>query len=456
MKYFLAIDIGASSGRHMLATLEGGIIKLEEIYRFANGPVRRDGGIFWDSERLFTEIIAGLRRAGELGKIPESVAIDTWGVDYVLIDLLGNKLSEPHSYRDTERWDKAVPAVHAVVSQKQLYSKTGIQMQSFNTVYQLWADKCEGKLDRASAMLMMPEYFNYRLTGIVAHESSNASTSSLINTETYTWDTELIRALGYPERLFQKPMSSSVILGEFSDETAALVGYRSKVALAPSHDTASAVLGSVANEGELFLSSGTWSLLGVVDNEAHTSELARSCDFTNEGYSNGKFLFLSNIIGLWMVQQLRHEEAPELSFSALTELARESVTAHRVNVNDSRFLSPENMKREIESTLGTELTLGESVYVALASLAECYGSAIRKLEVLSDRKYETLNIMGGGSKNTLLNELTEASTGKRVVIGPTEATVVGNIASQMIAAGIISNLDEAKRIIKASSEAGTI
>ncbi len=456
MRYFLAVDIGASSGRHILGCVDNGVMTLEEIYRFPNAPVRKENGIFWDTERLFAEILAGLKKAGEMGKAPESVSVDTWGVDYVLIGKDGKAISEAHSYRDTERWLPAVEAVHNAVPFEELYSVTGIQHQPFNTVYQLWADKCDGKLDAAEDMLMMPEYFQYRLSGVAMHESTNASTTALINTETYTWDKGLIEKLGYPERLFSKPERPGKFVGEFTPEIAEAVGYSAKVVLCPSHDTASAVVGSLADEGDLFLSSGTWSLLGVVETVAHTDDATRKCDFTNEGYADGKFLFLKNITGLWMIQQIRKEEAPDASFGELAELAAQNPTDALVNVNDPRFLSPISMKAEIEAAVGKKLSLGEALYCANASLADGYRVAISDLEGLTGKNYTALNILGGGGKNRLLNALSEKATGKKIVTGPTEATVVGNLTLQMIAAGVISDLSEAKKIIRSSAAKDTI
>ncbi len=456
MKYFLAIDIGASSGRHMLGWMEDGLMHLEEIYRFPNSPEKVNGELIWDTDRLFGEIVTGLARAKELGKIPTSVAVDTWGVDYVLLDKEGNRLHQAHSYRDSARWEAAVKGVHEVISFEKLYEKAGIQFQPFNTVYQLWADKEEGNLEKAETMLMLPDYFHYRLTGRVTREATNASTTGMIDTATKDWSKEILEKLGYPKRLFPTPSQSGSTVGAFTAEIEAKVGYNATVVLPPTHDTASAVVGALAPEGELFLSSGTWSLLGVVREEARTDAVSRDCNFTNEGHVNGKFRYLKNITGLWMVQRLRAEEAPERSFADLVSLAEASVCDDRVDVNDARFLSPVNMKREIEAAVGRTLTLGESVYVALTSLAEGYKQAIEDAEKLTGKRFSYLNIMGGGSKNKLLNKMTEEVSGKRIVAGPSEATVVGNLAVQMVAAGVISDLAEAKDIIAKSSERGSI
>ncbi len=456
MRYFLAIDIGASSGRHILGHLEDGVIKLEEIYRFPNSPDREGDELIWNTDRLFGEIMTGLKRAKEMGKIPYSVAVDTWGVDYVLIGKDGKRLRHAHSYRDSARWEPAVKAVHAIIPFETLYEKTGIQSQPFNTVYQLWVDKQDGYLDRAEKLLMLPDYFHYCLTGKCSREGTEASTTGLLNAQTRDWDGEILQKLGYPQKLFPTPDESGEILGKFSPQIEKELGYSATVVLPASHDTASAVAGALAPEGELFLSSGTWSLLGLVRENAHCDEKSRLCNFTNEGQTGKKIRYLKNITGLWMVQRLRAEEAPEQSFAELTSLAERSPCDDRVNVNDARFLSPQNMKREIEEATGREMSLGECVYCALASLADCYGEAVRDLERLTGKQFSVLNILGGGSKNQLLNQMAERATGKRILTGPTEATVVGNLAVQMVSAGEISDLTEAKQIIEKSAKRGTI
>ncbi len=456
MKYFLAIDIGASSGRHMLGHIEDGALLLEEIYRFPNFPEKVGEELIWDTDRLWREIVTGLKMAKSLGKIPYSVAIDTWGVDYVLLDAEGNRLHRAHSYRDVARWEPAVQAVHQKIPFEKLYSITGIQFQPFNTVYQLWVDKREGNLDRADKLLMLPDYFHYRLTGKASREATNASTGGLIDTQTLNFSEEIIKTLGYPQKLFPTPNPAGTVLGQLTEEMAAELGYQTTVILPPTHDTASAVVGALAPEGELFLSSGTWSLLGVVEQKAHTELRSLQCNFTNEGHVGGKFRYLKNLTGLWMVQRLRAEEAPEQSFARLTALAATCACPERVDVNDKRFLSPENMKRELERAVGRELSLGEAVYVALSSLADGYKQAIDEIEGLTGRRYRTLNIMGGGSKNGLLNDMTAQATGKQILAGPSEATVVGNLAVQLVAAGELADLDEAKKLIKISSERGVL
>ena len=454
MRYFLAIDIGASSGRHILAHLENGKMITEEIYRFQNGPetkVAYDGKnhLTWSNERLFQEILNGLKKAKELGKIPYSVGVDTWGVDYALLDENDKEIGGVYCYRDS-RTDETIPAVHEIIPFADLYAKTGIQFASFNTVYQLLHDKQTGRMDKAKTFLMLPDYFHFKLTGVKKQEYTNGTTTGMVNSVTHAWDEEILDKLGYKKELFGELSMPGTEVGEFTDEVAAFVGYKAKVVLPATHDTASAVLAAPLDGQTPYISSGTWSLLGVEQNYAHTSAAAREAGYSNEGSLNGTFRLQKNIMGLWMIQQVRHELGDKYSFAELADMARANPVPYELNVNEQKFLAPESMIDAINETVGTQLTVGQMAYVIFNNLARDYDLSLKALEEVTGEKYETLNIIGGGSKNMLLNELTATRTGKKIVTGPAEGTAIGNFMMQMVGAGEITSVQEGRKIIKNS------
>ena len=449
MQYFLAIDIGASSGRHILGWLEEGVLKTEEIYRFSNQPIEKNGSLYWDSKRLFQEIVNGLKRAKEMGKTPISVGVDTWGVDYVLLDAKDEPLREIYCYRD-ERTNAQFEKVHDKIPFEKLYQKTGIQFAPFNTVYQLSDDQEKGLLDKAETFLMLPDYFHFLLTGVKKQEYTNATTTGMVDAVTHRWNEEILDRLGYKKELFGALSQPGTEVGEFSDGIAAIVGYKAKVVLPATHDTASAVLAAPLDGQTPYISSGTWSLLGVEQNYAHTDGNARETGYSNEGSIDGAFRFQKNIMGLWMIQQVRHELDDKYSFAELAEMARKNPVQDEINVNDQRFLAPASMINEINAAVGRELTVGEMAYVIYNNLARDYDLYLKALETVADERYETLNIIGGGSKNGLLNELTKAKTGKRIVTGPAEGTAIGNLVMQMVGTGTLSSVREGREIIKKS------
>ena len=460
MNYYLAIDIGASSGRHILAHLQDGKMVTEEIYRFSNGPQILPGTpgalgsqgnkrLMWDTERLFKELLNGLKRAKELNKIPVSVGVDTWGVDYVLLDESDAPLEGVYCYRDG-RTKSAVPSAHRRIPFAELYAKTGIQYQSFNTVYQLYDDKRDGRLQKAKTFLMLPDYFHYLLTGIKRQEYTNATTTGMVNALTHAWDEEILDALGYDKKLFGALSQPGTAVGEFTDEVAAFVGYRAKVVLPATHDTASAVLAAPLEGQTPYISSGTWSLLGVEQTDAHTSEKARELNYSNEGSVNNTFRLQKNIMGLWMIQQVRHELDDKYDFSMLASLARLNRVSDVVDVNDEKFLAPSSMIEAINASVGKQLSVGGLAYCIFNSLAKSYAESLSALEELTNERYDTLNIIGGGSKNELLNELTAEYTGRKIVTGPTEGTAIGNFMMQMVGMGELSSVAEGRRIIKTS------
>ena len=456
--YYLAIDIGASSGRHILSWLEEGKIRLEEIYRFENRLVSKNGHLCWDLEALFEEVVNGIARCHELGKQPVSLGIDTWGVDFVLLDDADRVLGDTVAYRDgrTKGMDAAVASL---IDEPALYARTGIQKQLFNTIYQLYSLKLTqpALLEQARRLLMIPDYFHFRLTGVKANEYTNATTGQLVNAQTNDWDTALMEKLGIPTRLFGKLQMPGTLLGELSPAIAARVGFSSRVVLPATHDTGSAVVAVPANDDDyLYISSGTWSLIGIERREPDCSERSRQHNFTNEGGYDHRFRYLKNIMGLWMLQSVRRELNNEYSFNRLCELAAQAGDfPSRVDVNDGRFLAPDSMIEVVkgycaETAQPVPETVGQLTCCIYQSLAESYGRAVQELEEITGRTYSRIHIVGGGSKDTYLNALTARATGKPVYAGPVEATALGNLLVQMLAEGELNSLAQARDTVHTS------
>ena len=448
MKYFLAIDIGASSGRHIIGSIGNGTLKTEEIYRFTNGADLRDGRLVWDTARLFGEIVAGLKHAKAIGKAPSYIGIDTWAVDYALLDKEDNLIGEVYCYRDG-RTERAVDGVHRIISFDELYKRTGIQFQKFNTVYQLYADKLSGKIKKAESMLMLPDYLNFLLTGVKKQEYTNATSTGLVNAQTHKWDGDIIGLLGLNGKLFGELSQPGTVVGELSEKIRREVGYNATVILPATHDTASAVLAAPLDGESPYISSGTWSLLGIVQSAARTDGGSKSANYSNEGSIGFNFRYQKNIMGLWILQSVRRELGG-ISFPALIETARGQKSTDIIDVNDDRFLAPESMIEEIKSALGKNLNTATLLRVIYDSLAKSYADAICELERNVGKTYKTLNIIGGGCRDSLLNELTAKSTGKKIITGPVEATAIGNLIMQMIGAGDIEDISAARKIIKKS------
>ena len=434
--YHIAIDIGASGGRHIAGWLEGDCLQLKEIYRFENGPVQKGDRLVWDVDALFAHIVAGLKEAGMQGIAPRSIAIDTWAVDFVLLDEAGNRLGDAVSYRD-KRTQGMDEVLQKYISEEKLYARAGLQKQPFNTVYQLLALQKEHALSQAADLLMLPEYFAYLLTGSKMREYTNASTTNLINAASRDWDWPLIDQLKLPHSLFQPLHQPGETVGELLPAVAQEVGYSCRVMLAPTHDTASAILASPLGTGDAYLSSGTWSLLGLEMDQPVLSMESRALNMTNEGGVQGTVRYLKNIMGLWMLQQLRREMCPELSYAALAKLAEaEDHYPGRVNADDQRFMAPASMCDEIARALregGYPLpeNIGQWAACICHSLADCYGQAITALENVTGQKIPCLRIVGGGCQNDYLNRLTAQALKRPVTAGPVEATAIGNILSQM-------------------------
>lgn len=453
-KYYLAIDIGASSGRHMLASVADGKMQLEEVYRFPNGMDNVNGTLCWDVKRLFTEIKNGLKKCKELGKIPVSMGIDTWAVDYVLLDKDDQILGETVGYRDsrTEGMDQKV---YNVISQSALYERTGIQKQMFNTIYQLMAvkEKHPEYMEQAEALLMIPDYFQFLLTGVKKMEYTNATSTQLIDPKTNDWDYELIDMLGYNKKMFRPVSMPGTVVGHFTKEIQEEVGFDCKVVLPATHDTGSAVLSVPTNDDNaIYISSGTWSLMGIERKEADCSMASMQANFTNEGGYDHRFRFLKNIMGLWMIQSVKKEFEEDISFAEICDRASRETISSIVDCNDDCFLAPESMIKAVQdfcSATGQAVpqTVGEIAAVIYNSLGKCYGDTVKEIEAITGNTYDTIYVVGGGANAGYLNELTAKYTGKNVSAGPTEATAIGNITVQMLHDGVFADLPEARTCI---------
>lgn len=475
MKYYLAIDIGASSGRHILGHVDNGKIILEEMYRFDNLQVHKNGHDCWDMENLWNGIIGGLKACGAAGKIPATIGIDTWGVDYVLLDEEDEVLGDAVAYRDsrTEGMDQEVSKY---ISPEDLYARTGIQKQPFNTIYQLMAQKLEHpeQIANADRLLMVPEYLNYLLTGVKKSEYTIASTGSLLDAHKKDWDRELIEMLGLPVDIFGQLYMPGTVVGDLLPAIEQEVGFNASVILVAAHDTGSAFLAVPAkDDNAVYLSSGTWSLLGVENEVAITNEDSRLANFTNEGGAWYRYRYLSNIMGLWMIQSVRRElngvsyvagkdnrtaTGKKWSFPDLiAEAEKEEGFAAVVDVNASCFLAPQSMIQAIKDECvrtGQPVpeTVGQIMQCVYTSLSLCYRDAIRALEGLTGKYYTSINIVGGGCQDGYLNRRTAQATGLTVYAGPVEGTAIGNLLVQMIEAKEFENLQAARNAIRESFE----
>ena len=471
MKNYLAIDIGASSGRHILGRVVDGKISLEEVFRFENSQVRLGGHDCWDIDRLVASVKEGIDAAMAKTEI-SSIGIDTWGVDFVLLDEDGERCSDAVAYRDARTAGADVEIERDVISFADLYGRVGLQKASYNTIYQLWALKKEhpGQLERAAHFLTIPEYINYRLTGNIVHEYTDSSTTALLDVKRRDWDLELIERLGLPKRIFGKLEMPGTAVGEYKGVT---------VVLPAMHDTGSAYLAVPARDDRaVYLSSGTWSLLGVESERPVVTRAARLANFTNEGGAWARYRFLKNIMGLWMIQSIRRElngaryvegsdgqatqealatltdyrRGHDYSFAELSNVARGANDyTVLVDVNDQRFMNPASMIGEVRAAAATAgrppATIGELMQCVYKSLAECYAREVRNLSEITGVNYTSINIVGGGCQDLYLNALTAEATGLEVFAGPVEGTAIGNLIVQMIAGGEFADLVSARAAI---------
>lgn len=447
MTYYLAIDIGASSGRHILSHIENEKLVLEEIYRFDNNLTQSKNGLVWDIDSLFAEVLCGIKKCKEIGKISKSIAIDTWGVDYVLLDENKKEIKPCYCYRDG-RTNAVVDEVESLVSPARLYVKTGIQKQNFNTIYQLYADKKNGKLQSAKYFLMMPEYLSFKLTGVCKNEYTNATTTGLVNAKDKVWDSDIISALGLPSELFGALNTPSSLVGDLSTNIQKAVGFNSTVLFAPSHDTASAVCACPMADNDLYISSGTWSLIGTEITEPILSDNARQLNFTNEGGIDYRFRFLKNYMGMWLFQNIRRNLNKSMTYDEMMNLAKNCGEYKYFDVNESTLVAPKNMIDAIGKLISSD-DLGLILNSAYHSLAKSYSEAVAEIEAVTGKRFNAIHIVGGGCQDKYLNALTRDYTGKSVTAGPIEATATGNIVSQIMRDKKIS-LATAREIVKNS------
>lgn len=466
MKKVLSFDFGASSGRAMLATLENGKINMEEIHRFSNDPVIVRGTMYWDILRLFFEIKTGITKAVNVGGF-DAIGIDTWGVDFGLIDKNGRLLANPVHYRDS-RTHTVPEKVFEIISRNELYSKAGLQFIHFNTLYQLMYLKLNEPemLERADKMLMIPDLFAYMLTGEVKEEATIASTSNLLNPYTKDWDFDLIEKLDLPKSVFAPIVKPGEIYGYLSDEICEELGCaKVPIVAVASHDTASAVAATPSTSDDfVYISCGTWSLFGIESKTPILTPDACEANFTNEGGFEDTTRFLKNIMGLWLIQESRRQwkrEGEDVGFDVLEKeaLASEPFKCF-IDVDDSSFEPSGNLPRRVceyceKTGQYVPQTRGEIMRCIYQSLAMKYKYTFNALNEISDKKYHSINILGGGIKDKLLCQMTSDACNVNVLAGPTEATVMGNIAVAYNALGEIADFAEIRKVVSQSTEIKT-
>jgi len=460
MKIYLAIDIGASSGRHIAAWLEEGRIITREVYRFPNGAEMKDGHLCWDIEALEKHVVAGVKAATDAGLKPDFIGVDTWGVDFVLLDQENRRVGDAIAYRDS-RTEGMDALLEETLPFPFHFGLCGIARQPFNTVYQMMAVLREHPeyAEDVDDFLMMPEYLSFVLTGKKAHEWTNCTTGALCNAETGGWSDMIRTAAGLPERWFRTPLvKPGTVLGPLSDAIAAQTGCTATVILPATHDTGSAYMAIPAkDESAAFLSSGTWSLLGTELPGPVATSAALQAGFTNEGGYNGTTRFLKNIMGMWMLQCIHKEIGKAHSFAEMAEMAAESAYPAWIDAADNRFLAPENMLEEVKAALRDAgapepAGLADILRAVTMGLAVCYGKSIKEMSEITGKTFTSINIVGGGSANVVLNQMTANVTGLPVYAGPTEGTALGNLAAQMIADGAFADLAAFRAALPCSFE----
>jgi rhamnulokinase len=467
MKVILSFDFGASSGRAIISKFDGYRIELEEIHRFSNEPVLIGGHLYWDFLRLFHELKTGIKKATAKYKDILSIGIDTWAVDYGLLDENDNLISNPIHYRDT-RTNNIIKTIEEVVSFKEIYNTTGIQYMEFNTLYQIYSDLKyrSNLLKEAKSLLFIPDLFNFYLTGNKYTEYTNASTSQMLNAKSKNWDFNLLNNLGVPSELLQDIIMPGEVLGILSNDIQAEleVGPIPVIAVG-SHDTASAVAGiPLENEHSVYLICGTWSLLGIESRNPIINEDSLEQNFTNEGGVCETIRFLKNINGLWILQQLKKawcERVEEISFPDIIKAANAAKNNNFIiDPNDGAFMAPLNIIEEIKNYCvnkgqGIPTELGEIAIAVYNGLTNEFNKVIQNLEKVTGISVQTINLVGGGTQDDLLCQLTANATGKNVITGPLEASIFGNAIMQLKALGQIKSLEEGREIIKKSIEMKT-
>ncbi len=461
-KTIIAVDIGASSGRLILGWLEDGKLKLKEVHRFKNAMSMVDDHYKWDVDHLFDEIVEGLMTLKTSSDHTfSSIGVDTWAVDYALLDELGDKVGGVYAYRD-HRTDHTMAKVFEKLSKSQIYEKTGIQFLQFNSLFQLYEHvrDSENDFERAEDFLMVPDYLNYRLSGVKAVEYTNATSTQLLNVHSKDWDQDLLEFVGIPAEIMSKPVQAGTVLGDLKEVYQQKTHLENLKVIAPAtHDTGSAVVSVPAMDEEFaYISSGTWSLMGIETRKAITSELARKHNFTNEGGAYGTYRFLKNIMGLWLIQEVVRLYKGMYSFGELVDLASEAKPFRSlIDPNDPRFLNPENMIKEIErfcDETGQPIpkTPGQVARCIYESLALLYREVLESLVEIRGKSINKIHIIGGGCQNEMLNQMCADMTGCEVLAGPIEATAIGNIAVQMITLGWVDDMKQARKMIRDSFE----
>ncbi|WP_050184419.1 rhamnulokinase [Domibacillus robiginosus] len=452
----VAIDIGASSGRLIIGEIRNGKLDMKEVHRFANGFSKKNGTYYWDINHLLTEIVKGLAETKKLGFTSVTAGIDTWAVDYVLIDEQGERLQEVVSYRDS-RTEHTIEKISKLISKETIYEKTGIQFLSFNTLYQLYEEKKE-LLEQTKHILLVPDYLGYCLTGRAVTEATNASTMQLLNIQEQDFDKDLLHLLSLKREQFPPLVQPGEKLGPLlKDRFPEYDLPDCEFFVVGSHDTASAIAGTPGfGEGWGYLSSGTWSLLGIESAKPITTKLAYEDNYTNEWGVFNTYRFLKNIMGMWVIQEVRRHLPQDYNFSKFVEEAKKVKPYQQfINFNEDRFLNPANMVEEIqnycrETKQPIPTTAGELAACVFSNLAIIYAIAIKDLEEITNKKIDRLHIVGGGSNNYLLNQMTADMSDIPIYAGPSEATAVGNLIMQIIAAGEVSNLAEGRKLIEQS------
>ncbi len=467
-QHYVACDLGGESGRVIAGRLSEGKLTFEEVHRFPNGPVDREGSLHWDATRIFEELKVGLEKVGDRNLSVASISVDSWGVDYALVGQSGEMLAQPFNYRDS-RTDSTFAEALERAGRDLIFSETGIQFMQINTLYQLMAEQKDhpDRLDAAKYFLTIADYFNFRLSGVAKIEASLASTTQLFNPQTKQWSSKIAETLELPERIFPPICSSGTKLGILRPELQTADGFSNTQVIATcSHDTGAAVAAVPTDQskGWAFLSSGTWSLLGVELEQPLMSDSARELNFTNEAGYGGTTRFLKNITGLWILQESRRswsEAGQSLTYDEISKLAAQAEPFRSlINPNAVRFLKPDSMPQKIaqfcvESEQPIPETPGQFARCILESLALLYKKNLDALEELTGQKIDRLHIVGGGSNSSLLNKFAADASDRTVIAGPVEATAIGNLLIQSIALGDLNSLDELREVVRNSFEIET-
>ena len=461
---YAAIDLGAESGRVVKGILSNGKLELEEINRFKNGLVPIDGHDHWNLIRLYENMIEAFKKCAQSDVPIESIGVDSWGVDFALLAEDNALMGLPVAYRDS-RTDGMMEKLFAKMPKEKVYEKTGIQFMKFNSIYQLFSLVQEGKpwLDKVTDFLMVPDYFHFLFTGIKTNEYTNASTTQLLNVESGTWDTQLLETIGINPGIFKELIKPGSKIGPITEQLQQETGLGPVPVIAPgTHDTASAVAAVPAEGGKwAYISSGTWSLMGIEADKPNSTPKAYDYNFTNEGGVFNTIRFLKNIMGLWLVQRCRAAFDTEIDYGTLTQMAADAPAfVSLVDPDCDSFMNPASMTDAIDEfckKTGQPVPASEGAYVrcCLESLALQYRHVLYMLGDVYETDFDRINIVGGGTQNKLLNQFTADACNAEVVTGPVEATIIGNIIMQAIGMGHIKDLDEGRKIIRNSFDMET-